>query len=301
MNLLRNLAVYITIALQNTESYTQIENQKLRIENQNQDITASIRYAQRIQTAILPTRKSFEKVFSDYFIIYQPKDIVSGDFYWMSYVKKRLLIEGVPSFRIYFFVAVVDCTGHGVPGAFMSMIGSRLLSEIINERNILDPKKILLKLQEGVQKGLHQKESENNDGMDVSLCRIEYIEDSEQVDVIYANAKRPLYYTHEQTLHHIKKDRMFIGGWIPKKNDLELINHDIQLNRGDILYLSSDGFVDMPNNKRRSLGTKRLLKFLEKIMHHPLDKQKELLIELQKKHQGNSEQRDDILLLGIRL
>lgn len=301
LNLLRNLAVYITIALQNTDSYSKIELQKSRIETQNQEITASIRYAQKIQAAILPSKKSFENIFSDYFVIYEPKDIVSGDFYWLSHVKKRLIIDDVPSFKIYTFVAAVDCTGHGVPGAFMSMIGSRLLSEIVNEKKILDPQKILTKLQVGIQKGLNQKESDNNDGMDICLCRVEYIEDSSEVEVIYSNAKRPLYYTKEQTLQKIKGDRVFIGGWMPKQMSQTLQNHTIQLNRDDILYLSSDGFVDTPNNKRKSFGTRRLIDVLEEIMNQPLDVQKEQLLKAKADFQEDADQRDDIVMLGIKL
>jgi serine phosphatase RsbU (regulator of sigma subunit)/ligand-binding sensor domain-containing protein len=301
LNLLRNLAVYITIALQNTDSYTKIEAQKSKIEIQNQEITSSIRYAQKIQAAILPSAKSFNKVFTDHFIIYEPKDIVSGDFYWLSHVKKRLIIDDVPSFEIFTFVAAVDCTGHGVPGAFMSMIGSRLLSEIINEKKILDPKKVLGKLQDGIRKGLHQQESDNNDGMDICLCRIQYIDDSEDVEVVYSNAKRPLYYTHQGNLHKIKSDRVFIGGWMPKKMNQEFTNHTIQLNRNDILYLSSDGYVDTPNNKRKSLGSKTLEACLKQHMHQPLAEQKQFLLETKAQHQEDADQRDDIVILGIQL
>ncbi|OJJ17459.1 hypothetical protein BKI52_26675 [marine bacterium AO1-C] len=301
LNLLRNLAVYITIALQNTDSLVQITSQKRKIENQNEEIKASIRYAQKIQNSILPSTKSFEQVFDEHFVIYEPKDIVSGDFYWMSHVKKRIIIDGVPSFKIYTLLAAVDCTGHGVPGAFMSLIGSRLLSEIVNEKKIFDPKKILEKLQSGVRQSLHQRESENNDGMDVSLCRIEYIEDSSDVEVLYANAKRPLYYTHQNKLYKIKRDKVFIGGWIPKHIEQELRNHTIMLTRGDVLYLSSDGYVDNPNIKRKSFGTKKLVSALEQIMHLPLDQQKSHLVEIKNSYQEGADQRDDILFLGVKL
>ncbi|EAY30573.1 SpoIIE family protein phosphatase [Microscilla marina] len=301
LNLLRNLAVYITIALQNTDSYTKIELQKFKIETQNQEITASIRYAQKIQAAILPSSKSFEKVFTDHFIIYEPKDIVSGDFYWMSHVKKRVIIDDIPSFEVYSFVAAVDCTGHGVPGAFMSMIGSRLLSEIVNEKKVFDPKKIISKIQEGIRKGLHQKESDNNDGMDICLCRVQYIDDSDKVELIYSNAKRPLYYTHQKKLHQIQRNRFFIGGWIPKQIAQELENHTVQLKRTDILYLSSDGFVDTPNNNRKSFGTKQFITLLEEIMHEPLNVQRTRLLKAKTEYQEEADQRDDIVILGIQL
>ena len=301
LNLLRNLAVYITIALQNTDSFLQISAQKRRIENQNEEIKASIRYAQKIQTSILPSARSFQDIFDEYFVIYEPKDIVSGDFYWMSHVKRRIIVEGVPSFKIYTLLAAVDCTGHGVPGAFMSLIGSRLLSEIVNEKKVFDPKKILEKLQIGVRKSLQQRESENNDGMDLGICRIEYIDDSSEVEVVYANAKRPLYYTHDHKLSKINRDRVFIGGWVPQHIEQELQNHTITLQRGDILYMSSDGYVDTPNFKRRSFGTKKLVNTLERIMHLPMTEQSQELIDAKNAHQEGADQRDDILFLGVKL
>jgi len=301
LNLLRNLAVYITIALQNTDSFLQITTQKRKIEKQNEDIKASIRYAQRIQDSILPSAKSFEKIFEEHFVIYEPKDIVSGDFYWMSHVKKRIIVDGIPSFKIYTLLAAVDCTGHGVPGAFMSLIGSRLLSEIVNERKIFDPQKILEKLQLGIRQSLHQKESENNDGMDVCLCRVEYIEDSPEVEVLYANAKRPLYYTHQNKLYKIKRDKVFIGGWVPKHITQELQNHTLTLQRGDILYLSSDGYVDNPNGRRKAFGTNKLEQIIEQMLHLPLSEQKQRLLDAKNTHQEGADQRDDILFMGVKL
>lgn len=301
LNLLRNLAVYITIALQNTDSFSQIASQKRKIERQNEEITSSIRYAQKIQSAMLPSEASFEKIFTDHFVIYQPKDIVSGDFYWMSHVKKRIIVDDVPSFKIYTIVAVVDCTGHGVPGAFMSMIGSRLLSEIVNEKKVFDPKRILEKLQTGIRNGLHQQESANNDGMDVCLCRIEYIEDSPNVEVVFANAKRPLFYTHQNELHHIKRDKVYIGGWMPNKMNQELRSHTIVIEREDILYLSTDGFVDIPNPQRKSFGSKKLMEVLNQNMHLPMAQQRDQLIKIKEEYQEDADQRDDILFLGIKL
>jgi serine phosphatase RsbU (regulator of sigma subunit) len=157
------------------------------------------------------------------------------------------------------------------------------------------------KLQDGIRKGLHQQESDNNDGMDICLCRIQYIDDSEDVEVVYSNAKRPLYYTHQGNLHKIKSDRVFIGGWMPKKMNQEFTNHTIQLNRNDILYLSSDGYVDTPNNKRKSLGSKTLEACLKQHMHQPLAEQKQFLLETKAQHQEDADQRDDIVILGIQL
>ncbi|WP_299463245.1 SpoIIE family protein phosphatase [uncultured Microscilla sp.] len=288
LNLLRNLAVYITIALVNTESYNQIQHQKSQIETQNKNINASIRYAQTIQNAILPSDKSFERIFADHFVIYEPKDIVSGDFYWLSQVED------------YIFVAGVDCTGHGVPGAFMSMVGSRLLNEIVNEKQIFDPEQIIAEIQQNIWKALRQEESENKDGMDMGLCRIKYL-NNDTVEVVYSNAKRPLYYTHQQQLNKIKRDSVMIGGITYKADVAHPVNYKLLLEKGDILYLSSDGFADTPSPKRRSFGEKRLLDTLEEIMPLALGTQKERLMEAKAAFQEDAKQRDDILLLGLKL
>lgn len=288
LNLLRNLAVYITIALVNTESFNQIQSQKTKIERQNKDIKSSILYAQKIQNAILPSDKSFDNCFAEHFVIYEPKDIVSGDFYWLSQVGD------------YIFVAGVDCTGHGVPGAFMSMVGSRLLNEVVNEKQVLEPKDIIAEIQTGIWEGLRQEESENKDGMDMGLCRIQYL-DNDQVEVVYSNAKRPLYYTHEQKLHRHKRDRVMIGGMAYKSDPSLPLNHRFELQRGDVLYLSSDGFGDTPNPERRSFGEKRILNVIEETMDLPLAEQKQRLLDAKAAYQQTAKQRDDILLMGLRL
>ena len=286
LNLLRNLAVYITIALVNTESYNKIQAQKSKIEHQNKAINSSIRYAQTIQNAILPGKRSFETLFAEHFIIYEPKDIVSGDFYWLSEVGE------------YTFVASVDCTGHGVPGAFMSMVGSRLLNEVVNERQILDPAEVIAQIQTGIWEGLRQEESENRDGMDMGICRIKYLADSDGVEVVYSNAKRPLFYTHQQKLVKLRRDRVMIGGMAYKSDPKPPVNHTLLLKKGDILYLTSDGFVDTPNPDRKSFGEKRLLEVIEEIRSLPLEEQKQHLLQVKANYQGTSKQRDDILVMG---
>lgn len=212
------------------------------LERQNKLITTSIYYAQNIQQAILPSREKLLNVLKGGFVIYRPKDIVSGDFYWMSKIKDRII------------VAAVDCTGHGVPGAFMSMIGNTLLNQIVNEKKVTDPADILRLLDKSVYEDLNQQKSSNREGMDVCLCTIEY--ENGHSKVLYAGAKRGLYYLNEGEIKEQKGDRYSIGGWQANKEKV-FCTKELILNKADRLYLSSDGFVDTPNPKRKSLGTKR--------------------------------------------
>jgi hypothetical protein len=182
----------------------------------------------------------------------------------------------------------------------MSMVGSRLLNEVVNEKQVLEPKDIIAEIQTGIWEGLRQEESENKDGMDMGLCRIQYL-DNDQVEVVYSNAKRPLYYTHEKKLHRHKRDRVMIGGMAYKSDPSLPLNHRFELQRGDVLYLSSDGFGDTPNPERRSFGEKRILDVIEETMHLPLAEQKQRLLDTKAAYQQTAKQRDDILLMGLRL
>ncbi|WP_299459401.1 SpoIIE family protein phosphatase [uncultured Microscilla sp.] len=298
---LKTLASQVIAQLELRMKLRMIESKQESIVRKNQEIFESIHYAQKIQAAILPSSKSLDKVFANHFIIYEPKDIVSGDFYWLSQVKKRIIVNGIPSFEVYSFVAAVDCTGHGVPGAFMSMIGSMLLNEIVNEKKVIDPQRIIAKMHEGIYKGLQQQESNNQDGMDICLCRVQYIDNSEDIELVYSNAKRPLFYTKQNRLHRVTRNRVSVGGYRSEQTTQELKNYVVQLQRKDIIYLSSDGFVDTSNNKRKSFGSKRLFALLQEIMHEPLNIQRKRLLEAKIKYQEEADQRDDIVLLGVQL
>ena len=268
----------------------EIESQKDQLELKNKQITDSISYAQTIQNAILPNEDLFKSFFEDYFILYRQKDIVSGDFYWMS----KTIIDDTE----YVFVAAVDCTGHGVPGAFMSMIGSRLLNLIVNEQFEKDPKKILEKLHAGIVHALDQKKGSNNDGMDVAFARLEY--KGKQVEVVFTGAKRPLYYTSgDGDLQTLKADRRSIGGnYLDPK---PFTNSEIVLEKGDLLYLSSDGLIDQNNNERKKFGTKKLVETMNSLKSKDLSVQKQELEIILDEHQSGTEQRDDITFLGIRV
>jgi len=261
----------------------QIEDQRDKLELQNKKINDSIHYAQNIQRAILPLNNQIKEVFEN-FIIYKPKDIVSGDFYWFGKTNNTI------------FLAVVDCTGHGVPGAFMSMIGNSLLNEIILEKKLQDPAKILTLLNEKVIDALRQNESDNNDGMDVCLVSFEI--NSKLVK--FSGAKRPLYVSRKNNeIEEIKGTRKSIGG---KKEGIEDFSSvEIKLESGDILYLSSDGLTDQNNKERKRFGSNKLKEILQLNIDQSMENQKLAIEKELDIFMENEEQRDDITLIGIKI
>jgi serine phosphatase RsbU (regulator of sigma subunit) len=269
--------------------------QKDRIELQNQNIRASISYAKTIQSAILPHQLSLSQNFNT-FIIYKPKDIVSGDFYWYSQ------LPPTNDRKERYFYAAVDCTGHGVPGAFMSMIGSRVLNEIVNEKKIDIPSKILDFMNEEIKVILRQEVTDNNDGMDVCLCVIEPIENGTS-KITFAGAKRPLYYykNDEMVLKYIKGTRKTIGGTHAKRNTELFTDHELYLEKGDILYLSTDGIVDQPSPERVRFGSLRFFNLLKEIAPKSLEEQKQSIEQAVMEFQDYENQRDDVTFLGIKL
>jgi len=285
------------ILQQNEEIRTQKEvlsEKNTQIELQHDMIKGSIRYAQKIQSTILPQPKVLESIFN-WSVIYLPRDIVSGDFYWMTNV-----VDPV-SKKAYTFIAVVDCTGHGVPGAFMSLIASRLLNEIINERLILETDLILTKLNHEVRKALKQDETNNNDGMDVVITRLEKLDDNEY-QVLFSGAKRDLIYYNSKSneINRLKADRKGIGGR-SKNIDYQFTKKTLNLLSSDILYLFSDGITDQNNENRKRYGTDQLIEELNKIKTKTVGDQKLHIENTFKKYKGNEEQRDDICMLFLKL
>jgi serine phosphatase RsbU (regulator of sigma subunit)/ligand-binding sensor domain-containing protein len=267
------------------ERTAEVVKQKEEIELKNKDITDSINYAKRIQEAILPTAEAFKTLFPESFILYKPKDIVSGDFYWLT---ER---NGVA------LVAAADCTGHGVPGAFTSMIGNALLNEIVNDKTILEPAKVLDELREGIIKALKQsgKEGESKDGMDISLCSI----DLKKKELQYAGAYNSLFLIRNGQLTETKADKFPIG---ISDHNKRFTNHTIQLNAGDTLYIGSDGFADQfggPDGKK--FMRKRFKELLLSFQHLPLEEQRMVMNKSIVDWQGGNEQVDDILVIGIRV
>lgn len=274
------LASYIAIALANTKAYEIIHEK-------NRNITDSIRYAMTIQNSILPNEEELSASFEEFFVIYKPKDIVSGDFYW-HYSAENL--------RCF---AVVDCTGHGVPGAFMSLIGNMLLNEIVHVLHILQPDKILEKLNSELKKSLKQSAESGNDGMDVCLLALQNL-DENSVQIQFAGAKRPIYYSENGKIAEIKGSKKSIGA-VSSEDEVIFQNEIFTLKKGEKLYLSTDGFADQADDRRQKFGSANLRKLLEKNLDLPLNEQKERIENALLTHSGQTVQRDDITLIGLKL
>lgn len=286
LTMLRTLGSYIAIALDNANAY-KIINTK------NQHINSSIRYAQNIQKAILPIKKAIDQHFES-FIIFRPKDVVSGDFYWYSH------LPAVENLTAKTFIAVVDCTGHGVPGAFMSLIGNRLLNEIVNERKVTNPRKILELLNKGVIAALKQDQTDNNDGLDICLCCFEKNEEAKTM-ITFSGAKRPLIYYSQQQIQLLRGDRKSIGGIKSKRNKTEFTNQELILQKGDIAYLTSDGLIDQNAKNRKRFGTLRFIKLLKNNAKLSLEDQKHEIENALDFYQNKEEQRDDITVIGLKI
>lgn len=264
----------------------EIEKQRDEIADKNRSITDSIEYASRIQTAVLPSNEYAREILPEHFIFFRPRDIVSGDFYWMTQ-KDNLLV-----------LIAADCTGHGVPGAFMSMLGVSFLNEIVNRHDITTANAILNQLRTDVKKTLGQegKEGEAKDGMDIALC----IVDLEKMNLQYAGAYNPLYLFRNNELIEIKADRMPIGIYINEKESFS--NHEIELQKGDVFYIFSDGFQDQFGGEDGSkFKTKNFKKLLLEIHHKPMEEQHKILEETIDDWRGRWEQVDDIIVMGVRV
>jgi serine phosphatase RsbU (regulator of sigma subunit) len=293
----------------------QIQLQSDEILHQNKQMTDSIRYAEKIQQAILPSQETLHQTFEKHFVIFRPKDIVSGDFYWTatiqtaapSIIPRRSPIELQRGEVTKKIIAAVDCTGHGVPGAFMSVIGIILLNEIVHLKNTYNSDEILESLHLQIQKALRQDEKANADGMDVALCIVEETNETERM-VYFTGAKRPLYYAEsgkneqlneDNKLQSIQGTRKSIGG-ITRKEKL-FVCERIQLQKGAKLYLTSDGLIDQPNAEGKKIGSVKFEETLQEILHLPMEQQYVELMQMLDLHQQNTPQRDDITVIGIEI
>ena len=257
------------------------------IEENNKNMMDSINYAKLIQEAMLPEKAVLTNYFPNSLIIYRPKDIVSGDFYWFVERDNKLLI------------AVADCTGHGVPGSLMSMIGYSLLNEIVNVKKVRQPSEILSGLNRGIRRTLKQDKIGNQrcDGMDIALCSI----DRQQRVIEFAGANRHLIYFRDKALEMVKGNKHGIGG-LHDESVIAFTNHRICYDEGDIIYMCTDGYADQFGGSRgRRMMTRNMIKILEKSLSFGVNEQEQLLNHWLDKWQGNHEQTDDILLIGIQL
>jgi len=287
------------ILQKNEEILTQkeeLEQMNAQINEQNENIKASIRYAQTIQNAILPSDEKINLFFDNY-LIYKPKDIVSGDFYWLNYIAE----EKEKSICQKIFIAVVDCTGHGVPGAFMSMIANTLISEIINDRLIHSPDLIIDELDKSIRKILDQDKSDNRDGMDLCLCKIEKDFDGKQ-KLTFAGAKRPIFYYNslEDKMNIIEPTSRSVGGYV-SRIDKKFENKIFDLSKGDLITLSTDGFADQNNFLRKRFSSRKLIAILEQNVKLSLIEQKLNLEDALNKWTVDTKQRDDITILTIKI
>ncbi len=266
------------------EQKEEIEKQKELIEERNKDMTDSINYAKRIQEAILPQKELKYTLFPDAFVLFQPKDVVSGDFYWFAEKNGKR------------FIAAVDCTGHGVPGAFMSMIGNAFLNEIVNERGITEPGKILSELRFLVIKALKQTgaEGEARDGMDISLLCFSdgYAE--------WAGANNPLWLMQRGKCTVYLPDKRPIGFF--RGQGLPFTNNRIEMQKEDTFYIFTDGYADQfGGEKGKKFKYKQLQELLISIQPEPMLKQEEILLDTLNEWKGNLEQVDDVLVIGVRV
>jgi serine phosphatase RsbU (regulator of sigma subunit) len=264
------------------ERTAEVVQKSMEIEAKNRDITASIRYAERIQRAMLPR----EGLFNDTFVLYMPKDIVSGDFYWM-WDNGELA-----------FIAACDCTGHGVPGAFMSIIGHNSLNKIVKESGVISPGAILDQLNDEVVKALMQRKEETiNDGMDLALIAF----DRKKFTLEFAGAYNPLYVVRNGKLTTYKGDRFPIGmsSLIVKKS---FATRQVDIEPGDMLYMCSDGYADQfgtPDSKKYKSGNVK--KLLTEIWQLPISEQRTRLKNEIIAWKGDLPQVDDIMFIGTKI
>lgn len=273
----------------------EIEKQKEIIEIKNKDVTDSLNYAKQIQEALLPTDDEIKAALPESFVLFMPQHIVSGDFYWLS----QTSCGDDNNVKNCIMLVAADCTGHGVPGALMSMIGSTTLSEIVNEKKITLPSSILYSLDSGIRTSLrqHKQDALSRDGMDIAVCCI----DQENMLLHFAGAQRPMYLFSDGVLNEIKGSKAPIGGYFVDEERI-FTNNTIKIKKGDIIYLFSDGFIDQfGGEKNKKFLTKNFKSLLTEIHDQPMGLQKMVLKQTFLEWKGKNEQADDILVIGVKI
>ncbi len=270
---------------------TQVKEAQQKIAKQNKQIMDSIHYAKRIQDATLPSERLFKSYFPNSFIYFKPRNVVSGDFYWLSVQDDK------------FFVAAVDCTGHGVPGAFMSLIGNALLNNIVNERKIYNPAKILGELNKGVLKALNQSNNgqieKGSDGMDLTICRFD--KNKNEIQMALAN-HTAFIIDNKQEVIEIDGDDISIGDLLFDIKDVKFTTHTVNFKKGDTIYLFSDGYQDqLGGPKYKKLLAKHFKQILQNNNNNDISLISEELNNKLTNWKKNYEQTDDILVMGMRL
>ena len=267
----------------------EIEQQKNLIEQKNCEITDSINYARKIQDNILLPESKLKQWLPQMFVYFKPKDIVSGDFYWFS------------KFENKYVITAIDCTGHGVPGAFLSMVGNTLLHEIVNIKHVFKPDVILTMLHTGIRLALNQssEDSDSEDGMDMSLCTV----DAKLHRFQFAGAKNNLYVVQGDKLKILKANYYSIGGrQLRPDMQIEFTCYDFMYDDNTSIYMFSDGYLDQfggDNNEK--FNTQRFREMILNNRNLPMEKQKDVLAKTMDKWKGNRQQIDDFLVLGVKL
>lgn len=269
------------------ERTKEIASQNQILETQKKEITDSINYAQRIQHSMLPPLEEIYASLPEAFVLFSPKDIVSGDFYWFH-----------KSNNDEIFIAAADCTGHGVPGAIMSMLGTEKLNEAVAKSN--DVSMILSMVNQGVKKSLRQSGSENStrDGMDIALVSFNKM----SLKLKYTGANRPLWVIRNERpeiVEEVKATKTAIGGTTEDSQVFE--NHELQLHKGDSIYIFSDGYADQFSPDDKKLMTRKFKEIILSIQSLSMNGQKEHLDDFMTKWKGNMEQTDDILVIGMKV
>ncbi|PCH66496.1 MAG: hypothetical protein COC01_07875 [Bacteroidetes bacterium] len=271
------------------EANMELEHINVELGKKNKSIAESINYAQRIQETIMPTQKHLQEIFPESFIFYKAKDVVSGDFPWVMKNDKN------------FFAATVDCTGHGVPGAMMSMIGYFLLNDIVGGKNIHDPSEILAELHEGIKHTLRQEENiESKDGMDIALCSI----NKEKREVQYAGAHRSLLWFHDGIIEEIRGNRFPVGGlqYSSRGKEIKFTNHKLQLAEGDSIFFYSDGLIDQVGGpKGRRFQNDQVKEIITDNKDKSMDELKVIFNDQFIKWMGSEKQLDDVIMMGIKV
>jgi serine phosphatase RsbU (regulator of sigma subunit) len=258
-----------------------IMQQKLMVEEKNKEIMDSITYAKRIQSAILPPSKLVKEYLQDSFIIYKPKDIVAGDFYWMEHKNGKVLF------------AAADCTGHGVPGAMVSVVCNNGLNRSVREYNLSDPGKILDKTSEIVIQEFEKSEDEVKDGMDIALCSLE----GNKLE--YAGAHNPLWIIRNGEIIETKANKQPIGKF---DNQEPYTTHSFDLEQGDTIYIFSDGYVDQfGGEKGKKFKAKAFRELLLSIQEKAMEEQSTIIDNAFEAWKGNLEQIDDVCVIGVRV
>ncbi len=261
-----------------------VKERTRQLEEKNNEILAGIRYAKKIQDGILPDFESLHHWFEDSFLLHRPLDLLSGDFFWCSRVDNKLVIS------------VVDCTGHGVPGALMSIVGNDLLNDIIMLQGITDPGQILNLLNDGVNRVLKQKDTGLRDGMDMSLCVL----DMESKQIHFSGAVNPLYYVKDENVHTLEANRWSIGDIRIANNHYETAT--LNMDEIDVLYMSTDGYFDQfGGDEDRKFSSRRFLQLIGENSSKPMLEQSSLLNSAIDNWKQEKNQIDDIMVLGIRL